>query len=117
MTRRAGHSALDVRRMDELNMVRNPVNPDPIDRLGVTTGVEQLSQLSFCRFASRFGPVDFPEIMTKKALSNGRNRRGLVRGHLTMTELTINPCVCDVACVRKCDGLRWAVPKAKNGRR
>jgi len=117
MTRRAGHSALDVRRMDELNVIGNSMNPNPVYGLRVTAGIKQLSQLDFRRLTSRLGPVDLPEVVTKKALSDGRNCRRLIRCHLPVTELAIDACVCDVAGVRKCDGLSWAVPKTENGRR
>jgi len=41
----AGNPVLDVWGMHELDVIWNPVNPDPVDRLRLTTLIKQLCQL------------------------------------------------------------------------
>ena len=117
VARRAGNPVLNMRRVYELNVIGNPVHPDPIDGLRITTFVEEFCELHGCGIAVRSRTVNLAEVMAEQALSDRRNRRCLVGTHLAVAELAVDTCFRYVRGVWECNGLRGAIAEAENRRR
>jgi len=109
-----GHPRLDVRRVDELDGIRQAMDSRPVDGLGDSRLVEQLRDL--CLRGSALGALDLAEVVTEEALRDSRDARGLVRAHRAVAELTVDARSGDVSDVRKRDGLLGALAEAKNRR-
>ena len=89
MTRRTRNPLLDVRGVNELNVVGNPVDPDPIDRLRITGIVEQLGELRGSGLVD-LRAVNPTDVVAELALCHRWDPRRLVRADRAVAELAID---------------------------
>lgn len=114
MASRAGDPVLNVWSVDELDVIWNTVDPNPVDWLRLAIIVKELCQLGRSSIARRFRAVDLAKVMTEQTLRDCWDGGCLVGRHLAVAELAVDAGVRDVGSVRECDRLRWAVAEAEH---